>query len=191
MIGKIIGTVSSLEANVALVQTVGGVGYLVYLTPPLLSRAIVGEEIELITYLHVKEDGLTLFGFENTEKFRLFQLFLGVDGVGPKLAYTIISFASVAELIGAVTAQNPAFFSSIPHVGKKTAHKILLELSSKLDTEFAPQTFVLSKDEVTILDAIGALGFDRKEAQAVLPTLKADLVIEEKIKEVIRELTKK
>lgn len=191
MIGKLKGIVDSVDGNEALVETAGGVYYRVFLTPTLLSKSRPGEKIELTTYLHVKDDGLTLFGFEDSDKYKLFQMLLSVDGVGPKLAFVVISYTSGSDIMAAVTSQNHAFFSSIPGIGKKTAHKILLELSSRLKTEFAPLSLVMSQDEVTILEAVSALGFDKKEAQKHLGELEAQITIEEKITQIIRLMSKK
>ena len=189
MIGKLKGKLVEIDGNIGLIETSGGVFYHSYLTPEILSRSRLSDVVEFYTYLHVKDDGLTLFAFEDKDKYRLFRLLLSVDGVGPRSAFTIISYTNAQEIIAAVQAQNSVFFSAIPGIGKKTAHKILLELSSKLGAEFSPRSYTLSKDEVTILEALQALGFDKRAGQKILSKLDEKRTIEDKITQAIKLLT--
>ncbi len=191
MIGKLKGILKEVEGNQGLVETASGVYYMVYLTPDIIKRYQIDESLEIYTYLHVKEDNLTLYGFDNKNKFQLFNMLLAVDGVGPKLAYGVISFTDSQHIIDAVTTSNHTFFSTIPGIGKKTAQKILLELSSEFDTEFKFEKAVLSQDDSTVIDALTALGFDRKSSHDVLDKLDKKASIETKIQQAIKFLTKK
>lgn len=191
MIGKLKGILREIEGSTALLETASGVYYQLYLTPELMTATTVGDTAEVYTYLHVKEDALTLFGFENKKKKQLFLMLLSVDGVGPKLAFTIISYASADTIITAVKTSDLQFFNSISGIGKKTAQKILLELSSKFDTDFELEHTVMSADDLTVIDALAALGFDKNLSTKTLEAIDKSLSVENKIREAIREMTKK
>lgn len=191
MIGKLKGTLVELEGSEGLIETSGGVYYLSYLTPEIIGKSRLGEKIEIYTYLNVKEDGLTLFGFEDKKKKRLFLMLLSVDGVGPKLAFSIISFTDADQIITAVKASDIAFFNAISGIGKKTAQKILLELSSKFDTEFEIDNTVLSQDDTTVIEALASLGFDKNISIKTLSKIEKGLSVENKIRESIKIMTKK
>src|SRR5204863_5799453 len=115
-----------------LVLDVGGVGYLVQATPSALRRAAGGGEVALETYLHVREDALQLYGFADAAERELFELLLGVNGVGPKVALAIVSGSSPAELRRAIARDDVKRFQAIPGIGLKTAQRVVLELKEKL-----------------------------------------------------------
>lgn len=191
MIGKIKGKLVETDGNIGLIETSGGVIYNVYLTPSILKSYDVGKHIEVYTYLQVREDALTLYGFENKSKFQLFQMLLAVDGVGPKSGFNIVSFTDSESIFDAVHANNVNFFSSIPGVGKKTAQKILLELSSKIGKEFDLSSMNLSVDETTVVDALVSLGFKRSDCHGILSKLDKKLSVENKIMQAMKLMTKK
>lgn len=189
MIGKIKGILSEIEGNVGLIETSGGIYYKVFLTPEIIKNNILASEIELYTYLHVKEDSLTLFGFEDKKKYQIFNMLLAVDGVGPKLAFVTISSANPTDIVTAVEASDYNFFSKVPGVGKKTAQKILIELSSKFDTEFKFEKIALSQDDITVVEALKTLGFDSKNLNSVIPKIDKHSSIESQIQQAIKLLT--
>jgi Holliday junction DNA helicase RuvA len=131
MIGKVKGILSEIDHNTGIIDTAGGVGYLLFLSPRILSHYKLNDQISLYTYLQVREDAQVLFGFETKEEYAFFKILLTVPGVGPKTAYTVISYAKTDELINAVKQNDIAYFSHIPGLGKKTSMKIILELSQK------------------------------------------------------------
>lgn len=188
MIGKLKGTLSELDGNTALIETKGGVYYRVFLTPSLISQTPIKSPIEVYTYLKVREDALTLFAFETKDEESLFDLLLSVSGVGPKTAYLVISYAKVDELIQAVKENNIDFFSQIRGLGKKTAMKIILELSQKLKQEFELRKMYLSEEDKTVVDALVALGFKSHDAGGVISKLPKKLSIEDKIKEALKTI---
>jgi Holliday junction DNA helicase RuvA len=190
MIGLIQGTLTEINGSRALIITSGGVGYSVFITSRLIQGKTLPFEITLRTYLHVKEDSLTLYGFENYEESLLFSYLLTVDGIGPKTAYTIISHAPSNQTIEAIRTQDLLYFTSISGLGKKTAQKLLLELSTKVGGSFELQSIILSNDDKTVIDALQSLGFSRSEANKIIPELDHTKSIEEQIKEAIRKLTK-
>lgn len=189
MIGKLKGTISEVQGTIVLLETAGGVFYSLYCMPDLISAHKIGDTVAMYTYLQVREDALTLFGFSSKEAHDLFQMLLSVDGVGPKLGFAIISFAQPKNITDAVLQQNVSFFNGIPGVGKKTAQKILLELSSKMNQEYTIKNQILSSDEKTIIDALVALGFDKNESNSILSKLDNSLSLEDKIKQAIQLLT--
>jgi len=193
MIGKIKGTVSYIENNKAMIDTAGGVCYEIFLPPQLLTQYTTGSVVEVITYLQVREDNLTLYGFENRSKYQLFQMLLGVDGVGPKSAFSITSHTEMSLIREAIAAGNVEYFSSVPGVGKKTAQKILLELSHKIAKgfEFEKLHIITSPDENLIMEALTTLGFKRQEISPILSVLDTTKVVEDRIRQAIQLLTKK
>lgn len=132
MIAFLTGRVAARAAGYALVD-VGGVGFRLLMTTRSLSALPVeGDEVTIHTYLHVRESEITLFGFESTLEREAFEVLLGVSGVGPKVALATLSALSADELAAAVASEDIALVSSVPGVGKKTAQRIILELTDKL-----------------------------------------------------------
>ena len=187
MIGKIKGKLTEIEGNLGLIETSGGVYYQVYLTPSVISLQKDKSEIEVYTYLQVREDALVLFGFLSKQEFDFFKLLLSVSGVGPKTAFSVISFSKINELISAVKDNEIDYFTKVPGLGKKTAMKIILELSQKLESEFKLEKMYLSEDDKTVIDALISLGFKSNEAKKILSGLPKNLSLEEKIKEGLRQ----
>ncbi len=190
MIGKIKGTLVELHQNQGLVETKSGVFYQVYLPPQLLSLQLP-KEVEIYTYLQVRDDALILFGFETKNQHDLFTMLLSVSGVGPKTAFSLISFTSSDELLSAVRNNDVAYFSKVPGLGKKTAMKIILELSTKLKSEFQMKNMYDSEEDKTVIDALISLGFSTQQARETFNKVPRDLSVEEKIKEGLRIATAK
>src|ERR1041385_1794961 len=128
MISRLRGTVAARTGG-GVVLDVGGFGYLVAATPRVSAR--VGEETTVETYLHVREDALQLYGFASVDEKQLFELLLGVSGVGPKVALAIVSGSTPAELRRAIARDDTARFEAIPGIGRKTAQRVVLELKEK------------------------------------------------------------
>ncbi len=182
MIGKIKGTLVEIDSNVGLIETMSGVFYQVYL-PSSLMATFLPSSIEIYTYLHVREDAMILFGFETKQQHDVYKLLLTVPSVGPKTAYTVISFAPVEDLIAAIKSNDVSFFSRISGLGKKTAMKIILELASKMESEFKMTQMYFSEDDKIVVDALVSLGFKTQEAKDIFQKLPKDMTVEQKIKE--------
>ncbi len=191
MIGKLKGILSEIDGNDGLIETKSGVFYQTYLTPRLINENKPGTQIELYTYLQVREDALVLFSFSSKKEHNFFKLLLTVPGVGPKTAYNVISFSTVDEAIAAVKNNDSNYFTKIPGLGKKTALKIMLELSHKLEHEFKLEKTYLSEEDKTVIDALVSLGFKSQEAHQILSKIPKDLSLEDKIKESLRLVSKK
>ena len=183
MIGKIKGTLVELDGNSGLIETKSGLFYQVNLTPSIISNHKADKNVEIYTYLQVREDALVLFGFETKKEYDFFKMLLSVPGVGPKTAYSVISFSKVNDLITAVKQNDRDYFTRVPGLGKKTSMKIILELSQRLESEFKLEKMYLSEEEKTVVDALVSLGFKSNEARKILAKLPKNLSLEEKIKE--------
>ncbi len=180
MIARLEGTVLGVEAGLVILD-VGGVGFAVHV--PLNVTLSVGKRAALFTYLHVRENELSLYGFLDQEQKTLFELLLGVSGVGPKAALSVLSTLSPDTLRRAVLNGQPEALSRAPGVGKKTAEAIVLHLKDKLKQPgLAPVEF--AEDDADVIAALTALGFSIVEAQRALQQLPRDekLSFDEKIR---------
>jgi holliday junction DNA helicase RuvA len=166
-----------------LVLDVGGVGYLVSPTQSAVRKAEAGGEIELETYLHVREDVLQLYGFAEAGERELFEHLLSVNGVGPKVALAIVSGSAPDELRRAIALEDTARFEAIPGIGKKTAQRVVLELKEKLG-DLAPAA--VRKTHVTARDALVELGYSVAEAEQVLAEVDPELPVEERVRRALR-----
>ena len=184
MIASLRGTKAGLT-SAGLVVDVGGVGYLVQVTPSVLRRP--GDEVVVETYLHVREDALQLFGFGSAEERDLFVHLLSVNGVGPKVALAIVSGSTPAELRRAIALDDTARFEAIPGIGKKTAQRVVLELKEKLGSAAdALEPSGAAHSELVARDALVELGYSVIEAEAALARIDPGLAPEERVRLVLR-----
>jgi holliday junction DNA helicase RuvA len=188
VISRLRGTVAGRTPD-GLVVDVGGVGYLVAVTPSVLRRA-EGGEVTVETYLHVREDALQLYGFAEPSERELFLHLLAVGGIGPKVALSVVSSAPAAELRRAIVLQDPARFQAIPGIGKKTAERIVLELKEKLGSEEVVALPSLpgapTSAHVVARDALVELGYTVVEAETALARTDPGLSAEERVREALR-----
>ena len=174
MIATLSGKVTHVESG-SLVVEVGGVGLLVYVPDPISDQARAGRAIFLHTYLVVREDSLALYGFETQEGRDYFQLLLGVSGIGPRLAVTILSKLTPEAIRRAVFSEQAEVFSSVPGVGPKTAQKISFSLQDKITKEEGYEPLAAMSDaDSEVLSALVALGYSVVEAQAALQSIPRD-----------------
>lgn len=172
MISRIRGPVLEIGANHAVLD-VGGLGYKVYLTADALHAMQAGQEASLWTHQAVREDALDLYGFPVRAERELFELLIGVSGIGPKTALNILSLVSSETLAGAVRTGSTAHLVKISGIGRKTAEKIVLELKDKLGG-FAADDFGTSgaaagmSSDLDAILALEALGYDADEARDAL-----------------------
>jgi Holliday junction DNA helicase RuvA len=174
MIATLRGEISQIEEN-ALILEVGGVGLRVLVPATLRTKARAGEKIFLFTHLQVREDALTLYGFESQSDRELFNTLLGVDGVGPKVALSVLSTMTLDSIQRAVFADEPEVLSRVPGVGKKTAQKMALHLKDKLKpTDTLSQVASMSDKDSEVLAALTALGYSVVEAQTAIQSIAKD-----------------
>ena len=185
MIGKLKGKLVEVDKNVGLIETSGGVFYQVFLPPYFLSLSVPAQ-VEIYIYLQVRDDALVLFGFETKQQHDFFLLLLTVSGVGPKTAFTVISALKTEEIVRAVTSNEVDALTKVPGLGRKTAMKIILELSSKFKSEFDMKNMVLSDDDQTAVSALVSLGYKSYDAKKIISKFPKNLTVEEKIKEALK-----
>ncbi len=173
MIGWVRGTVQAREEERLLVQ-VGPVGLWVHVPRPLAQQAAVGHEVALHTHLVVRADALTLYGFAEAEERDLFVALLGVNGVGARLALTLLSFLSAEAIRRAVVQEQPEVLQRVPGVGKKTAQRIVLALHDRWTAHPLPGLEPASERDAEVLDALVALGYSVVEAQTALQHIPRD-----------------
>jgi len=174
MISTLRGEIAQIEET-ALIVEVGGVGLRVFVPAPLRARVKTGEAAFLFTHLVVREDALTLYGFESQADRDLFNMLLGVDGVGPKVALSVLSAMTLDAVQRAVFADEGELFSRVPGVGKKAGQKIVLHLKDKLKpTDGLSQVAAMSDADSEVLAALTALGYSVVEAQSAIQSIPKD-----------------
>ena len=174
MISTLRGEVTQIEDS-SLVIEVGGVGLRVFAPAPLRARLKAGEAAFLYTHIVVREDALTLYGFESQADRELFLLLLGVDGVGPKVALSVLSTMSLDAVQRAVFSDEADLFSRVPGVGKKTAQKMVLHLKDKLKpTDALAGVAAMADYDSEVLAALTALGYSVIEAQSAIQSIPKD-----------------
>jgi len=173
MIAFLTGRVVALGPSHCLLG-VGGVGYrLAMTTSSLAALPAVGDEVTVHTYLQVREDDLSLFGFMSDAEKMAFEHLITVSGVGPKVALATLSALSPGALAAAVAVEDVATISGVPGIGKKTAQRIIIDLKDKLGTDGSVATGAVGRAgggaalaEAT--DALLTMGFSSAEAIVAL-----------------------
>lgn len=173
MISSLRGTVLQSQPPNALVIEVGGVGFKVNVPASVFDDIDgVGRTAFLHTYLMVREDALTLFGFSTEEQRSVFELLLTVQGVGPRLALAVLSTLSLDILRRAVSNEQADVLDRVPGVGKRTAEKIVVSLKDKLGAALGLGAISMSTDvDTEVLAALTALGYSIVEAQAAVQSI--------------------
>ena len=191
MIGRISGVLAGKSPPLVLVD-VHGVGYEISVPmSTFYNLPALGEAVVLLTHFVVREDAQLLFGFLSAAERATFVELVKISGVGPRTALSILSGLSVAELAQAVTLQDGARLVKVPGIGKKTAERLLLELKGKLGPDLAaPAANALSDAQGDITQALQALGYNEREAQAALKALPAEVGVSEGIKLALKALNR-
>ncbi|NLW73047.1 MAG: Holliday junction branch migration protein RuvA [Chloroflexi bacterium] len=188
MIASLTGKIIALTSDTVILE-VQGIGFEIFISKSVLPTLELGQRLSLQTHLVVREDLLALYGFESSDEKQLFFQLLGVDGVGPKLALSIISNLSIDNIRRAVLNEQPEFFSRVPGVGKKTAQKILIHMQGKivggLEGEISHR---ISQVEDQVLEALVGLGYSIVEAQSAIQSIPRDTpdTVEDKLRTVLQ-----
>ena len=176
MIAYLSGTARSVRAD-SVVVLAGGVGRLVTITPAHAAQMHAGLEIELHTELVVREDSLTLFGFETEDDRGVFRTLLTVSGVGPKLAMAVLGVLGADGLRSAVAAQDAKALTAVPGIGAKGAARMLLELTGKLPAGTAGMPGAPVAPEAVpgdqVVEALVGLGWKEAQAERVVEDARA------------------
>jgi len=191
MIGRLTGVIAEKAPPQVLID-VGGVGYEVDVPmSTFYNLPNLGERTTLLTHFVVREDAQVLYGFGSAAERQAFRQLIKVSGVGPRMALSLLSGLSVAELAQAISVQEAGRLTRIPGIGKKTAERLLLELKGKLGAELgAAPVSVKSEAQADVLQALVALGYSDKEAAAALKALPEDVGVSEGIKLALKSLAK-
>lgn len=181
MIASVRGTVTAVGPDGAVVE-VGGVGLAVSCSPATVARLRIGEQARLATSLVVREDSLTLFGFADDDERALFELLQTANGVGPKLAQTMLAVYPPRDLRRAIATSDYAALTKVPGIGRKGAERIVVELRDRIGAidgsdatvELAGMTPVAPwRDQ--LVHALAGLGFSGKEAGDAIDVVAADV----------------
>ncbi len=191
MIGYMKGILAEVSED-AVVLECGSIGYNIRTTGQVLDRLpAMGEEIKLYTYMHVREDAISLFGFLSKDELEVFQMLLSVSSVGPKGALGILSVLSCSDLRIAVHSQDSKAIAKAPGIGAKTAQRIIIDLKDKIKLEDAWDMEETESPAVTptggsvvqkeAIEALTALGYGVSEAAAAVRKVEitADMTVEE------------
>ena len=191
MIGRLAGTLVA-KAPPQVMLDVQGVGY--ELDVPMSTfyhLPALGEPVVLLTQFVVREDAQLLFGFLTVPERATFRELTRISGVGPRTALAILSGLSVQELAQAVSLQDGARLVKVPGIGKKTAERLLLELKGRLAPDLSPTAAApLGDAQADILQALLALGYNEREAQAALKALPPAIGVSDGIKLALKALTR-
>ena len=198
MIGRVRGALVEVKADRVTLMTPGGVGYVLHVpTGVFEGLPAIGETVELYSTLAVREDTLLLFGFVTDRDRDLFLRLRTVSGVGPMLSLAILSALPARRVVGAIRSKEPAVLQTVGGVGKKTAARIVLELSDKLDDlgwqdDGAPSE-ARAGGLAEALEALRALGYSAAEAESAVAAARREaapeiLEIEELVRAALRHL---
>lgn len=203
MISYIKGILTYTGENFIIVET-GGIGYEIFVSPTLLSSLPTMENlVKIYTFMSVKDDGISLFGFSSREELDIFHKLITVSGVGPKGALGILSQLMPREIVMAILSEDVKTLSTAPGVGKKTAQRLILDLKDKFKTKDGiPGGFfeesggtvlggISNEPKFESIDALTALGYSRSEAaKAVGEIYEDDLTTEELLKRALKKIAK-
>lgn len=171
-----------------IILDVNGIGYKIFTTkfPP------VGSEQKFLVHEVIREEIYDLYGFQTEEELGLFEKLLSVNGVGPKAALSILSYASSDQIISSIATDDISFFQGVPGVGKKVAGKIILELKSKLTSLEGNEVLAKMGQEAEedVVDALVSLGYKKQEAQKVISKLPKNIdQSEEKVRWCLKNIS--
>ena len=192
MIGRLSGKLIEKQPPQIIVD-VQGLGYEIDVPmSTFYNLPGLGETITLFTHLVVREDAHLLYGFGSDDERRTFRQLLKISGVGPKLALSVLSGLSVADLAQTVAMQETGRLTKIPGVGKKTAERLVLELRDKLDhvSSVAGSSATPKASSGDVLNALLTLGYNEREAQWALKQIPNDLSVSESIRQALKQLSK-
>ena len=196
MFAYIKGSLEQKSNNYVIID-VSGIGYKIFMPSNSIEKlGNIGDIAKVYTYYYVREDNISLYGFSSNEELRMFELLIGVSGIGAKSAIATLSEVSPSSFALSVISNDVSNLTKIPGIGKKTAERIILELKDKLKTETAIEKYegvktVIVKDEKTdeAISALQVLGYTRKEIENVLGKIDTqNLELEEIIKQGLKYL---
>lgn len=191
MIATLTGQVAEKIADV-VVLNVEGVGYGLLVTTEDFGRLATGNTMKVYVYEHIREQAHDLFGFVSLDTKQLFEQLLGVNGVGPKMALSVLSIGTASEVRTAIAGGDTKFIQGAQGVGKRVAERIIVDLKDKVGLEgvelsttgMLQSDSLLRKDEA--VEALVSLGFSAQDAAAALASVPVDLPTEDRIKQALK-----
>lgn len=198
MFDYIIGKIRLIDSGSVVLEN-NQIGYLIYCPSSTIVPLKLEDEVCLFTYFHVKEDGITLYGFMTREELKIFKLLISVSKIGPKIALSILSMMNSSQIVMAIKTQNANSFATVSGVGKKTADRIILELRDKVDSLYECQVSLpeSSMEKSNVLqdttDALLSLGYSQQEIQNALQSLTdqiSEITVDELIKKALKILSR-
>lgn len=185
MIGSLRGTVIEVHATSALIE-VSGLGYSIKAPVPVLAVLKVDENRFFYIHDHIREDAHDLFAFNTRDELSLFERLLSVNGVGPKVALTVMSSGTSSSVRAAILKGDLALLTSVPGVGTKTAQKIVLELKGQI-----VDPGELPPGDAEVVEALVSLGYPAIQAREALKYVSAEITdISERVRESLKRLAK-
>ncbi len=181
-----------------IVIDVNGIGYKIFMSETAISElGEIGQVVKVHTYLKVKEDEMSLYGFNTNEELRMFELLLSVSGIGAKSAINILSNITPSSFALAVITNDVAKIKALPGIGPKGAQRIILELKDKLNKEQDIEEVEKKAEKVIdtqkyneAISALQVLGYSKKEIEKALQGINEELTVEEIIKLGLKNLAR-
>ncbi len=173
MIATLFGTIRALKLDQAVID-VNGVGYLVHITAQTSGKLSIGRDYLVFTSMVVREDSMTLYAFTENNERELFELVQTVSGIGPKVALAITAAMSIDDLASAVNTKDETAIAAVQGIGKKSAQRLILELSGKLDFSHPATRASGFSWRDQLVDALTGLGFTRKQAEQAINEIAAN-----------------
>lgn len=184
-----------------IVIEANGIGYKIFMSETAIEKlGEIGETVKVHTYLKVKEDEMSLYGFNSNEELRMFELLLSVSGIGAKIAIGMLSNITPSSFALAVTTNDVAKIKSLPGIGPKGAQRIILELKDKIKTQEIPEKVESnSQDNSQTVDntvkteavtALQVLGYSKKEIEKALENIDLNISVEDMIKQGLKNLAR-
>ena len=191
MIATLTGQVAEKIAGTVVLEA-GGVGYGVLVTAEDFGRLEVGQRAKVYIYEHIRETAYDLFGFVTLDTKQLFELLLGVNGVGPKMALSVLSIGNTGDVRQAIASGDTKFIQHANGVGKRVAERIVVDLKDKVGlagvdlstTGLLQSETLLRQDEA--VEALIALGYSAQDAGVALANVPAELPVEDRIKQALK-----
>ncbi|MGE5474686.1 MAG: Holliday junction branch migration protein RuvA [Ignavibacteriales bacterium] len=188
------GTIEAIARDYMVIEN-NGVGFKVHSALSTLEKIITGKEAKVYTYMHVREDNISLFGFLTQEELRVFELLISVSGIGPKAAISVLSGLSPSKFSLAVITNDTAALKSISGIGLKTAQRIILELKDKVKSEDGIEVVEGSPDiggkKLEAMSALQVLGYSANDALRVLNQIDVEnAAIEDIIKQALKNFSR-
>lgn len=191
------GEAAHIEPHLIVVDC-GGVGYCCHTSSSSLSKVSVGDKVKLFTYPYIREDTFDIYGFVTLQELNCFKLLIGVSGVGPKAAISIMSSGTPDQLAMAVLSGDEKFLTASPGIGKKIAQRIILELKDKMKGSFPENQidlasgFVPGGKTAEASAALSVLGYNQKDIIEALTGVDTEaLTLEEIIKTALKKMVRR